>query len=125
MRLPDKMLAGNRIIRLTLAAYLFQISGCVNVEEGIHGRVKGFKLGWCYFPNPDLWKKIGNFIVFLIDKVFDMIYASSGIKGMDGVVPILKGGDYDIIVLPQIYHVVDNCRIEEGHIAGCNEARRM
>jgi hypothetical protein len=84
------MLAEGRIIRLTLVTYLFQIFGGVNIEEGIHGRVKGFKLDRFHFPDPDPLKKISNFVVFFANKVFDMIYTSSGIKGMDRVVPILK-----------------------------------
>ncbi len=119
------MLAVSRIIRLTRATYLFQIFGGVDVDKGIHGRVKGFNLGWSYLPDPDLLKKISNFVVFCLNKVFDMIYASSGIKSMDRMVPILKGGDYNVIVFPQTYHVVDNCSIKERHITGGNEARRM
>ena len=113
------------MMRLTLVTYLFQIFGGVNVAKGIHGRVKRFNFGWCYLPDLDLLKKISDFVIFCPNELFDMIYASSGIKGMDRMVSILKGGDYDVIVFPQTYHVVDNCGIEEGHVTGCNEARRM
>jgi hypothetical protein len=119
------MLAENRVIWLILPAYLFQVFGGVNVEERIHGRVEGLKLGWFHFPDPDLVKKIANFVVFISNKVFDVIYASPGIKGMDRVASILKGGDYDVIVFSQTYHVVDNCWIEKGHVTGGNKARRM